>query len=79
MSDSPEPSAPYDPRTDYADPPEIVMVDQRRVYCDGPEGPSGHPRVYYTIGEEGYVDCMYCDRRFVLRGGPADPSANGAA
>ncbi|MFN2258643.1 MAG: zinc-finger domain-containing protein, partial [Parasphingopyxis sp.] len=32
----------------------------------------GHPRVWLEIGEEGYVDCGYCDRRFVLVGGPAD-------
>ena len=32
----------------------------------------GHPRVYLQIDEKGYVDCGYCDRRFVLAGGPAD-------
>jgi len=24
------------------------------------------------IDESGFVDCGYCDKRFVLRGGPAD-------
>jgi hypothetical protein len=24
------------------------------------------------IDEKGYVDCGYCDRRFILEGGPAD-------
>jgi hypothetical protein len=24
------------------------------------------------IDELGYVDCGYCDRRFILRGGPAE-------
>ena len=38
----------------------------------------GHPRVWLEIDEHGYVDCGYCDRRFVLRGGPAD-GANQAA
>ena len=28
--------------------------------------------VFLEIDEHGYVDCGYCDRRFVLRGGPAD-------
>ena len=32
----------------------------------------GHPRVWLQIDETGYVDCGYCDRRFVLIGGPAD-------
>ncbi|RZV49477.1 MAG: zinc-finger domain-containing protein, partial [Sphingomonadaceae bacterium] len=32
----------------------------------------GHPRVFYEIDEKGFVECGYCDRRFVLEGGPAD-------
>ena len=28
----------------------------------------GHPRVWLEIDEHGYVDCGYCDRRFVLQG-----------
>jgi len=32
----------------------------------------GHPRVWLEIDERGYVDCGYCDKRFVLKGGPAD-------
>ncbi len=63
-------------------PPETLLVDTRRVSCDGASairGGSGyrpaalgHPRVYLEIDEHGYVDCGYCDRRFVLRGGLAD-------
>ena len=63
-------------------PPETTLVDQPRVKCDGADAiragdryqPSalGHPRVWLEIDEHGYVDCGYCDRRFVLRGGPAD-------
>lgn len=63
-------------------PPEILIVDTRRVSCDGASSirsgtgyrPAalGHPRVYLEIDEHGYVDCGYCDRRFVLGGGPAD-------
>lgn len=58
-------------------PPEIVRVAQPRTVCDGasdiPGGASlGHPRVFLRIDESGYVDCGYCDRRFVLIGGPAD-------
>ena len=63
-------------------PPETILVETTRVSCDGASGirggagsrPAalGHPRVWLEIDEHGYVDCGYCDRRFVLRGGPAD-------
>ena len=58
-------------------PPETLRVSHRRVACDGatdiPGGAAlGHPRVFLEIDEHGYVDCGYCDRRFVLIGGPAD-------
>lgn len=58
-------------------PPEIVRVTHTRNHCDGasdiPGGASlGHPRVFLEIDESGYVDCGYCDRRFILIGGAAD-------
>ena len=63
---------------------EITFVDKNRVSCDGAgeiRGGSdyrpaalGHPRVFIQIDERGYADCGYCDRRFILRGGPADQS-----
>lgn len=53
---------------DALPPPEIVPVTSARVACDGGGGALGHPKVYYEIGEEGFVDCLYCDRRFVLQG-----------
>ena len=61
-------------------PPEVSRVASPRVACDGatdiPGGASlGHPRVYFEIDEKGYADCGYCDRRFVLIGGPADTGA----
>jgi uncharacterized Zn-finger protein len=57
-------------------PSETIRTSHARVACDG-SGPSvpaalGHPRVFLQIDERGYVDCGYCDRRFVLIGGPAD-------
>ena len=58
-------------------PLETARVSHRRVACDGsqdiPGGAAlGHPLVYLEIDELGYVDCGYCDRRFILIGGPAD-------
>ncbi len=46
--------------------PEIIEVDTTRVSCDG-NGPLGHPRVYLEMGDEDFVECPYCDRRFVLK------------
>jgi uncharacterized Zn-finger protein len=56
-------------------PPEIVYTETRRVACDGGievHPALGHPRVYLQIDERGYADCGYCDKRFVLKGGPAE-------
>lgn len=44
---------------------EIVFVGERRQACMGSGGALGHPKVFYTIGDKGYVECMYCDRVFV--------------
>lgn len=60
--------------------PETVIVTTTRVSCDGssdiPGGAAlGHPRVWLEIDASGVVECGYCDRRFVLRGGPADAAA----
>jgi NADH dehydrogenase (ubiquinone) Fe-S protein 6 len=58
------------------EPPEVIRIKTDRVACDGsgeitPE--LGHPRIYMRIDAEiGFVECGYCDRRFVLEGGPAD-------
>ena len=57
---------------DVLDPPEIVMVNTHRVSCNGGGGALGHPRVWYEMGDEDFVECKYCDRRFILIGGPAD-------
>jgi NADH dehydrogenase (ubiquinone) Fe-S protein 6 len=56
---------------------DLHYVTSRRVACDGasdiPGGAAlGHPRVWLEIDERGYVDCGYCDRRFIIKSGPAD-------
>lgn len=51
------------------DAPETEEVETTRVACDGGEGPLGHPRVWLNIGPEGFVECPYCDKRFVLKPG----------
>lgn len=58
-------------------PPETIITTSTRVFCDGatdiPGGAAlGHPRVWLEIDEKGFVECGYCDRRFVLKGGEAE-------
>ena len=51
------------------EPPEVVETDRETVACEGIGGALGHPRVFLSIGKDGFVDCPYCDRRFVLKDG----------
>ncbi|MFZ4068569.1 MAG: zinc-finger domain-containing protein [Caulobacterales bacterium] len=51
------------------DAPEVIVVRSKRVKCDGGGGALGHPVVYYDMGAEDHVECLYCDRRFVLAEG----------
>ncbi|MGK2286938.1 zinc-finger domain-containing protein [Pedomonas sp. V897] len=60
-------------------PPEVIYIDTPQVACDGGEGPLGHPRVYLKVGASGKVECGYCDRLYILKGGPADEQSNKAA
>ncbi len=55
--------------------PETVQVTSARIACEGVGGALGHPRVWLQMGEAGFVECPYCDRRFVLadHGAPATP------
>lgn len=48
--------------------PETVTVTRSRIACDGDDlAGLGHPRVWLAIPPEtGFVDCGYCDKRFVL-------------
>jgi NADH dehydrogenase (ubiquinone) Fe-S protein 6 len=64
------------------DPPETIRTDSARVSCMGASDVAGtalgHPRVWLQIDPDiGFVDCGYCDRRFILSGGPADHSEAG--
>ncbi len=60
--------------------PETVTVTSTRVSCDGASdvrggAALGHPLVWLEIDDRGFTECSYCDKRFVLRGGPADQAA----
>ena len=64
--------------TQHAPQPETIRTPKTRIACDGTgdglaNAALGHPRVWLEIDpDQGYADCGYCDRRFVLKGGPAD-------
>ena len=48
------------------DAPEVETVKTSRIACDG--GAGGHPRVWLQIPQDNnWVECPYCDKRFVLR------------
>ena len=64
--------------------PETLIVTSTRVSCDGATdirggAALGHPRVWLEIDDKGFVDCGYCDRRFVLKDGAADTGAESKA
>tara|TARA_B100001250_G_C19817324_1_gene799399 strand:+ start:12947 stop:13120 length:174 start_codon:yes stop_codon:yes gene_type:complete len=51
---------------DKTDIPEtIIYVDTDRVWCMGEQ--MDHPKVYYTVPDEGYVVCGYCDIKFARK------------
>lgn len=53
--------------------PEVIEVTQSRIACDGGGGALGHPRVWLTVDPKtGFVECGYCDRKFVLKPGAGD-------
>ena len=60
-------------RTSHLPPSEVIVVRSGRVACDGVGGALGHPRVWLEMGEASFVECPYCDRRFVLPEGSEGP------
>ena len=49
--------------TEY--PETIIYTDEVRVWCMGEA--MDHPKVYYTVPEEGFVKCNYCDIKFTKK------------
>ena len=53
--------------------PETKIVETSKIACDGGEGALGHPRVWLQIpAKEGFVECPYCDAKYILKGSAAD-------
>ena len=59
--------------------PETIVVSKSRVACEGSGGALGHPRVYLEMGDATFVECGYCDRRFVLSEAALELRAKGEA
>jgi len=55
--------------TDSTQPVETIYVDDHRVACDGGGGALGHPKVWYEMGDEGKVECLYCGRLYIKKNG----------
>jgi len=43
----------------------VVYCDTNRVWCMGEQ--MDHPKVYYTIPDDGEAICGYCDIKFRLK------------
>jgi uncharacterized Zn-finger protein len=50
---------------DASMPPEIISIPTSKTACDG-DAASAHPRVFLTVNAQGFVDCPYCGKHFVL-------------
>lgn len=50
--------------------PETYIIHQKQIACDGTINGNkalGHPKIFLKIGAEGFVECPYCDRRYVYQ------------
>ncbi|MFA5040278.1 MAG: zinc-finger domain-containing protein [Bdellovibrionales bacterium] len=45
---------------------ENIPVETSKVACSG-DKEGMHPRVYLAMNAEGFIDCPYCGRRYVLK------------
>lgn len=54
--------------------PEVIIVTDHKVACDGGGGALGHPKVWYEMGDDHYVTCKYCDRLFIMKDSEHDPN-----
>ena len=52
---------------------DIELTTKHKVNCNGGGGALGHPLVFMEMGADDEVVCGYCGRRFILKGGKADP------
>ena len=75
VTSKPEPAPAKPALTSPGPAPEVIVVHSHRIACDGVGGALGHPRVWMEMGEANFVECPYCDRRFVLASGSEGPES----
>ncbi len=46
---------------------EKVIVNDRKVSCDGGSSPLGHPKVYLEILKDTQIKCPYCSKLFIYK------------
>jgi len=46
---------------------EVIIVDNKKVSCDGHSTSSRHPLVYLNMGEKDHIICPYCSRCFSMQ------------
>ncbi len=46
---------------------EVVIVQTKKVSCNGGSGASNHPLVYLNMGEEDFIICPYCSKYFSIK------------
>ena len=49
---------------DLIDEEAPIAVKGRGTFCDGGDGPLGHPRVFINLDQPGNHACGYCGLRF---------------
>ncbi|MAT88079.1 MAG: zinc-finger domain-containing protein [Aestuariivita sp.] len=46
--------------------PEVRIVENYRISCDGGESVLGHPRIWLQIPKDrGWIECPYCDCKMI--------------
>lgn len=44
-----------------------IAIGVTEFQCIGASPPHDHPHIYHQIGEQGFVNCLYCNTRYIYR------------
>ena len=48
-------------------PIEVIVVDSKKIACDGHSIASKHPLIYLNMGSDNNVVCPYCSKNFIIK------------
>jgi uncharacterized Zn-finger protein len=48
-------------------PVEVIVVDKKKVSCNGNKDSSAHPLIYMDMGEKDNIVCPYCSCYFTTK------------